>query len=233
MKKFYFLFIWLFSLNSFAQDSNLLGEWFLHTITENGNSPIVTTPDIYTLNFNINNTNNNIYDNSGGLKCNGYNATTTFLSETTISIQFVGVTLQDCSPSEEGLYLNILTGFASMIHTYVITGTSNNSTLTLTNSNNDVLLFGRQALSIYGNSSNNLLIALVENPIQDVINLLISKQISANLYYAIYSIDGKIIRNYSLLNNDKIDVEYLNSGMYFLSIKTKENQHKMIKLMKR
>ena len=233
MKKIYFLFIWFFSLISFAQDPDLLGEWFLHTITENGNSSIVTTPDIYTLNFNINSTNNTIYDNFGDLECNGYDATTTFLSETTISIQFGGASLADCSPSEEGLYLNILTGFDFMTHTYAITGTSNDSTLTLTNSNNDVLIFGKQSLSVLERSLNNLSIDLIENPIRNVINLSISKQISVNLYYTIYSIDGKIIRNYSLLNNEKIDVEYLNSGMYFLSIVTKENQHKMIKFMKK
>jgi hypothetical protein len=44
----------------------------------------------------------------------------------------------------------------------------------------------------------------------------------SNLYYSIYFIDGKTITSSILNYNSKINVEYLNSGMCFLSIRTKD-----------
>ena len=217
-----------------SQDSNLLGEWFLHTITANGNPPITTSPYNYNLNFTVNSTNNNIYDIDGGMQCNGYWASTTFPSSTILEIVFGGATLAFCEPSDEGLYLSILTDVyntGSMLHTYNISGADDNAILTLTNSNNNVLTYGRQILSNL-TFTKEFTIQITQNPVQDELKISTENDYFKNLSYSIYSIEGKVIIEKELLNQNKINVSYLETGIYFLKV-TEGVQQKTLKFIKK
>ncbi|MBN4057957.1 T9SS type A sorting domain-containing protein [Olleya sp. AH-315-K02] len=234
MKKFYFLFIWFFSLNSFAQNPNLLGEWFLHTITENGNSPIVTTPYIYNLNFNINGTDSSIYNNIGGTDCNAFEAFSTFPSETDLVIQLTALTLGGgCGSSSEGLYLGALFSDPYNIesHNYIITGAGNNEALTLTNSSNDVLIFGRQVLSKANFVSINDL-KVFPNPVSDIIFVSNNNYLN-KLNYNLFNFNGKLIKTSSVNYFNQIDISNLSSGLYFIRFINKNNDGvKTIKFIK-
>lgn len=216
-------------------DSNLLGEWYLHTITAYGNPPITTSPDNYNLNFTINNSNTNLYDNEGGMKCNAYWASTTFPSPTILEIAFEGVTLASCEPSEEFLYLHLLTDVnntGSMLHSYNITGTSDNAILTLTNSNNNILVYGRQTLSNL-TFTKRTTIQITQNPVNDELKISTENDDFKDLSYSIHSIEGKLIIEKELLNQNKINVSYLETGIYFLIISNKNSQKQALKFIKK
>jgi len=234
MKNVYFALVFLFSLNINSQDSNLLGEWFLHTITANGNPPITTSPYNYNLIFTINSTNDNIYDNNGGMKCNAYWGSTTFPSPTILEMVFGGATLASCEPSKEGLYLSILTDVnntGSMLHSYSITGADDNAILTLTNSTNNVLTYGRQILSNL-TFTKEFTIQITQNPVQDELKVSTEYNDFKDLSYSIHSIEGKVIIEKELLNQNKINVSYLETGIYFLKV-IEGVQQKTIKFIKK
>ncbi|PWK17152.1 T9SS type A sorting domain-containing protein [Xanthomarina spongicola] len=233
MKILHLIYLLFISLNLSAQDE-LLGEWFLHTITANGNPPITTSPYNYNLNFTINSTNNNIYDIDGGMQCNGYWASTTFPSPTILEVAFEGVTLAFCEPSEEGLYLELLTdsyNTGSMLHSYNITGTSDDAILTLTNSNNNVLVYGRQTLS-NPTFTKSTTIKITQNPVQNELKISAENDDFKDLSYSIHSMEGKIIIEKEVLNQNKINVSYLETGVYFLVITDKNSQQQVLKFIK-
>ncbi len=231
MKKLYLLFALLLSSNSFSQ-SELIGEWFLHSITENGSSPITTFPYNYTLNFNINSTDNSIYDNYGNMQCNYYEAFSTFPSVGIVEIQVTLVTLAYCNSPHENLYLTILGNFSIDTFNYSIVGAGNDETLTLINSNSDVLIYGRQALSISDNILNELSVSIVENPVKENLQLDFKDLVIDDLTYSIFSINGKIMINTTHFNDENIKVSLLSSGIYFLRIVSLDNRSKILKFIK-
>ncbi len=155
MKKIYFTILTLFiSLISVSQNSDLLGVWHLQSISPSGSETIITLPYDYTLSFEVNQQDSSIYNSNGMMQCNGYSSFTSFLSENTINIEFHDINNSYCSTNEE-VYINTLTNglWSSMEHIYFIIGSDLNAELTLINTNNDLLVFGKEPLSqidIYG-----------------------------------------------------------------------------------
>jgi hypothetical protein len=75
-----------------------------------------------------------------------------------------------------------------------------------------------------------LKISLKNNPVTSHINVLIS-QSERELKYQIYSIEGQLINN-AILRSDRINVEELNSGLYFIRFTNSKNQQQIIKFVK-
>ncbi|MDX1317149.1 MAG: T9SS type A sorting domain-containing protein [Xanthomarina gelatinilytica] len=217
-----------------ALDTSLLGDWYLHTITAYGNPPITTSPYNYRLNFTIDNSNFNLYDNEGEMKCNAYWASSTIPSPNVLELIFGGATLAFCEPSEEDLYLHLLTDHnnsGTMLHAYNITGTSNNAILTLTNSDNNVLVFGRQTLS-NPTFTERKSIKITQNPVHEELKISTENDDFENLSYSIHSMEGKIIIEKEGLSQNKINVSYLETGVYFLVVSDKNSQQHVLKFIK-
>ena len=214
---------------------SLFTTWYLSTIETNTSTIYIPLTDTSKLNLSTFSTHPMRYnDVSGYGKCNNFIGSYDpyEYDDNVFKITLFDQELNTCSNnSYETTYFSILSDSATNYLSYEIT--ENGQTLILTNLLGEKLIFGKQVLSASKKTFNNLSISLIENPVDDILNISISKQISVNLYYTIYSIDGKTITNSLLNHSNKINVEYLNSGMYFLSFRTKENHLKMIKFMKR
>ena len=153
MKKITFALLLLFSLYSSAQD--ILGEWFLYSITTNGNTQVNDSFYGFNIVFFENETTGEL--NFQGLAvCNSYSCeNVSILSANTITTENINVTLAICNTPEEnsfeGSYFNIFqygffTTFQFEINGADNLGTGIIETLTFTNEDGDILIYGRQAL---------------------------------------------------------------------------------------
>ncbi|MEF3079236.1 META domain-containing protein [Winogradskyella poriferorum] len=153
MKHIYTL-ICLFALISFnaSSQSDLIGTWYLDHIVKEG----VTHPNYfnsYTV-FSLEFTNNSgdlpgTLSFSSGHGCNASNGSYS-VDTNEITINTSGTTLADCLTAPyaiyEELYYNELNcnGGLDCIQTYSITGTGDDQVLTLTNTDGNSLVFGKQ-----------------------------------------------------------------------------------------
>ncbi|WP_033958661.1 T9SS type A sorting domain-containing protein [Psychroserpens jangbogonensis] len=236
MKKIYFTVTLLcLGLISFSQEEvALFGDWYLHFRTDNGVTtyPPLTTQEDYNIvlnfgllpptadepftiesfgpitdtfegKFNVANGTMEVFDITEALSnCENPPEVCSYFSDYNHAILF------DSNTSE------ILDEF---ILSYDITGTDDDTTLTITNDfSGDYAVYGRQTLSI--SSFQYRTIAIYPNPAKEVLhisNFLISS------HYSIYSITGKLIESNSNLS-ESIDVSYLKAGLYFLKIDDKQ-----------
>lgn len=152
MKHFYTL-ICLFTLISFnaSSQNDLIGTWYLDYIVKEG----ITHPNY----FNSHNVFSLEFTNSSGdlpetlsfSSSHGCNASNGSYSVDTdeITINISGTTLADCLTAPyaiyEELYYNELSCNIDCIHTYSITGIGEEQILTLTNTDGNSLVFGKQA----------------------------------------------------------------------------------------
>jgi heat shock protein HslJ len=137
-------------------------------------------------------------------------------------------TLEDCESDYELEYFSILSNLSTNFSEFEIT--NNGTVLSLTDLLGVRLVFNDEPLSISENELNTLKISLKNNPVTSHINVLIS-QSERELKYQIYSIEGKLIKN-AVLRSDTINVEELNSGLYFIRFTNIKNQQQTIKFVK-
>jgi heat shock protein HslJ len=137
-------------------------------------------------------------------------------------------TLEDCESDYELEYFSILSNLSTNFSEFEIT--NNGTVLSLTDLLGVRLVFNDEPLSISENELNTLKISLKNNPVTSHINVLIS-QSERELKYQIYSIEGQLINN-AILRSDRINVEELNSGLYFIRFTNSKNQQQIIKFVK-
>ncbi len=149
------------------------------------------------------------------------------------------MTLGGCfgiNATENAVYQGIYLGefFISNIDnpfTYSITDEGSSKTLVIFSSNGDEAIYSSVLLSTQDYSTN--LFTILPNPVKD--ELFISGTIDWNDFTVnIFNINGKLILsvNDSNLNNKSIDVQKLNSGIYFILLKDKNGRSIIKKFIK-
>jgi len=137
-------------------------------------------------------------------------------------------TLGFCESDYESEYFNIIGFPPNNFSEFEII--NNGTTLNVTDLLGARLVFGDEPLSISENEINALQITLKNNPVTTEINLSTSRS-GSELNYQIYSIDGKLVKN-SILNSESINVDDLNSGLYFIRFFNNSEQTQTIKFIK-
>lgn len=204
-----------------APTTLLISTWWLHHIDIPGNPiidiPITNAPHI-TFTNNIFNPLPMIPEAEGVGECESFFAkyNVTFNGANNISISEFVETLSACATeSYEGIYFGILSDIYSSFFEFEII--DNGTTLILTDLLGSKLIFGDTTLSVEDHSTDNLNISLQQNPTDhqlklEIDNFLLAEQIE----FAIYSIDGKLMKS-SILNKNTIDINTIQSGIYFIS----------------
>lgn len=219
--------------------TNFLGEWMLHYLLIEGNqlyNPFNTLSNIW---FEATPSFNEGFIVSGSGPCNGFFADYYFNPGQEFTIKNFSYTLSLCDTAEEELFENyyffqVLSNdpnpdSETELH-YNISGTGDDALLVITNLMNGYQAFyGRQALSVSDFEYQSASITLDKNPVHDILTLSIDQIQNAN--YEIYSITGKLVSNGRLYSN-LIDVEELQSGLYFLKVYTNVSSSETLKFIK-
>jgi|GEM_PF-4449556 len=234
MKYIYLIFFLSFSLYASAQENNLLGQWYLHSTFFDDTESINSYEPSFNINFSSNDgTVENYKLLDGGGICNSYLGE--YVIESSNSVTFInfGHTLADCHPFENSYLLFFNESIdAPMLLSYSISGLGNDESLVITDQDGDYIVYGRQALSVSENEFNKLSIRLKENPVKDEL-ILNRNTIQGSKFNAqILSIDGKVITKNQVLENNIINVSYLNAGIYFLKFTTENNFNQILKFIK-
>jgi hypothetical protein len=117
-------------------------------------------------------------------------------------------------------------------YTYEIITNGTNKTLIITylNSGNQAI-YGNQLLSMENKNINDF--SLYPNPSKDFISLSFN-QGNKDRKAFIFNTNGKLIKAFNIKNKDnKINIEALNSGLYFLKIKDNTNKTTTKKIIKK
>lgn len=91
---------------------------------------------------------------------------------------------------------------------------------------------GCRTLSLSDNNDNSKEFKIYPNPTTDYIRIETPENTKESIEYSIFCSLGKECAKGSVLNNEKIDLSHLNSGVYFMNIKN-INGFKTIKVIKR
>lgn len=218
-------------------ENQLPGIWYLHYLNYNAETINNTFNDSFFIDF------QNVPSSFGGVKaegtavCNDYTASYNIIDLTKINIVGgIGPTINTCDSTEENdfelLYRNIINISGSGIYNdlyYTVTGNGNEQSLTLTNSNEDYIVYGRQILNTpeFDNLSS---LRLFPNPATQSITINANHLLDTEIHYTILSVDGKEIES-DKLSNQTINISEFSSGLYFIKLST-ENQSKTIKFIK-
>ena len=201
-----------------APTTLLVSRWWLHQIDIPGN-PIIDISSSENHNITFTNTIENILfipEANGNGECNGFNANynVTFNGANNLSIGNFSQTLLDCGSDNEITYFQILGDDATNFFEFEII--NNGTTLILTDLLGARLIFGDETLSNPDRSIEHFNITLKENPVNQQLNLDIQNALFTDrLDYEIYSFDGKLVKS-SGLNETTINIEDINSGIYFI-----------------
>lgn len=137
-------------------------------------------------------------------------------------------TLAFCESEYESQYFSIIGNFSTNFSEFEIV--NNGTTLNVIDLLGVRLVFGDEPLSVSENQLNTLQISLKNNPVDSHLYLRINQSVS-ELLYQIYSINGKLI-DQAFLGYDTIDVEGLNSGLYFIRFSNEAYQTHTIRFIK-
>ncbi|WP_104735909.1 T9SS type A sorting domain-containing protein [Hanstruepera ponticola] len=149
MKQLVYVFVLLLSLELSAQD--IIGEWFLYSITIDGDTQSNTFSNDFTINF-IEDTNNNEISFVGHAICNDYGGTLPNV-DTSITIELNYFDTNNCAYEAENQfeedYFSVLQYNNPAIFNYHLVSDNpgyNNRTLTITNEDGDILTFGKELI---------------------------------------------------------------------------------------
>ena len=148
-----------------------------------------------------------------------------------------------CEPPSdfENAYFSMFSDESANIYGFEIINNGENLILTSisedggrsTNDNSKILTFSKQVLSVNDFDYKANLINIVKNPVEDQLLLNFSDNLTfQNLKYAIYNLEGKLIST-SQLNEEKIDVNRLLSGLYFISFSDANSVLTTLKFVKK
>ncbi|WP_040279009.1 T9SS type A sorting domain-containing protein [Psychroserpens damuponensis] len=238
MKQIYLLFILLFSFNlSSAQDDDLFGEWFLYHLVIDSNQVNNPSSILPAIEFWSDPINNNEFEFFGFAICSGYGGTYHFNAQQTLDIDsFTETQGNPCNTNEENLfetqyfYMVLSSNPLSELN-YDITGTGEDATLVITNLlNGNQAFYGRQTLSIHENELITSEISLSRNPVANSLNLSTAQNLVGS-NYDIFSISGQHVTN-GVLDSNSINVNQLQSGLYFLKVSTDDAIFETVKFIK-
>ena len=215
----------------------LVRTWWLHHIDIPGN-PIIDIPDSDFPNITFSNDIINplpmIPEAEGVGECEIFNCKygVTFNGANNLSTNTFVQTLAGCATQAyEGIYFSILGNDSTNFFEFEII--DNGGTLILTDILGAKLIYGDVPLSIDDQTYNSEKISLKQNPVGDEIILEIDNFLfTADLEYSIYSIEGKLIKSFTL-NSDSVDVAEMPSGIYFISCSHKEEPISTLKFIKK
>ncbi|PHS67630.1 MAG: hypothetical protein COB12_02515 [Flavobacterium sp.] len=232
MKNIMVLFCFAFSLNSYSQEEELYYfDWHLYSLTIDGQDyPIPSNEEVSNVILNFYSNPENLITGvcnslEGELIYDNSNINFTFPNGTT-------TTLIECNNSEnstfEQLYFNFFNDYIDFPFPYIVGHADFPEWwfLIIYNENGDYAEYGQDALSTQDSFSVNF--TLFPNPIANEFFISIDN-VSEKISVTIYNMLGEIIlteKNYK--SNSSIDVQNLNSGIYFVSI-TDENRNTSIK----
>jgi hypothetical protein len=118
------------------------------------------------------------------------------------------------------------------IYAYELNGTGVSETLKLILGNGNYAFYGRQTLS-NPTYTKIATIKITQNPVNDELKISTENNEFKGLAYSIHSIEGKIIIDKGLLIQNKMNVSYLQTGVYFLIISNKNSQQQILKFVKK
>lgn len=204
-------------------NENLLGLWYLNYITANGEQLNNNSSDI-TINLTLNEPLFILYDGYeciGNLICNEYSAIYYIRDLNNLAFNYTNTTSNTCSNENEtnyeSLYKSIILNTNQANGEYLLNFevSTSGSNLTLTNPNTgNSATFGKEPLSL--NQFHNNTVQLTSNPVSNELTFT-KTDLILNKSFQIFSIDGKLI-NKGLIKSNKISVNNLNQGLYFLKI---------------
>ncbi len=236
MKTIKILILVLFaSLSSYAQDPQLFeNTWYLQNVIIDGQDNLppsnnevphvgldfsLSTPQFITYVCN---------SAEGEVNYDLVNPTFNFIDDLSITLILCN---DNTNQFFENLYFNFYLNDILETFSYSIISNVDTKTLIITSSSGDEAIYSSELLSTQNFSTD--LFTIYPNPIKD--ELFISSKFALNDFNIfIYNIDGKLILslNDSELNNNSIDVQKLNSGIYFILLKDREGRSLMKKLIK-
>ncbi|WP_047545992.1 T9SS type A sorting domain-containing protein [Psychroserpens sp. Hel_I_66] len=221
-----------------APPPGIINNWFLYYVIVDGNQtnrpegtlPIIeftTVPDGEGFYF------------GGIVACTGYGGSYNFNPQQTFDAVYFNTTLGDpCDTNEENTFEDLY--FYSVLDNpddnsteldYEIIGTGDDATLIVTNvSNGNQAFYGRQALSTDENDFNSSKLQLIKNPVTNHLELLVNQNVLGS-NYEIFSMTGQRVSN-GLLNSNSINVNQLQSGLYFLKVSSENNVYETVKFIK-
>ncbi|WP_417558978.1 T9SS type A sorting domain-containing protein [Mesoflavibacter zeaxanthinifaciens] len=221
------------SLFSFSQDPRLFeNTWYLHVLVINGienNPPTNNEVPYVPAEFIESNSFSTSVCGSDGLGQIIYNGPTAFTLQN-INF-FTNTCVDDSNQNFDELYqlfwIYNLAGNSS----YTITDVGMNRTLTIVNSNGDEAIYGNGLLSTSTIDVNSF--SIFPNPAKDIIYIKKRKNTSISKI-RIFDINGKLVCSITSFNKDiqKLDIQSLHNGIYFLSIKNNRNQFFIQKIIK-
>lgn len=222
---------------SYAQDPQLLDNpWYLHDLIIDNQSHVPPTneeiPFIF-LEFNANNT-NSLYTYACDM-ASGQAESINYYGNNIFNVDTVYWLGGGCNDSNNENYNYIYQYFWQTPYlsdySYEIIINGNHKTLIITSIYNNQAIYGNQLLSINDEKINDF--SFYPNPSKDFISLAFNQENKDRKAF-IFNTNGKLIKAFSLKNKDnKINIEALNSGLYFLKIKDNTNKTITRKIIKK
>jgi len=228
--KYYILFVFIFSLNAFSQQSGIAdGSWYLYNMVIDGENNLSHFNDsgypVTTIFF----SNNESYFSTEF--CDSHAGLINYNSENpTFTISEFSHTLEGCDTTgsigniDTNLVLesaHIFTSFFfnSNVFTYEIIEENQNhpKELIITSTNGDYIIYRFELLSNLKYAF-NLPFSLYPNPVKNELNLIIPSKNLKNIKTKIFDLSGKLIQENTLQNTKSINVESLKNGFYFIVI---------------
>lgn len=233
MKNFTFLLIGFISFTCLSQDIRLFEQtWILHDLILDGQSyipPINSEQNHVPADFiEPNQFYTGVCDGTVGAGLIEYNGITDFSFP-----EGIGWLAGSCTLQENNAYSYLYQSFwnkpSQELFQYEIIETGPDRTLIVTVSNGDQAIYSNRYLSISEFENKQLLI--YPNPTSDILNLEHTENISIN-EIRIYDVQGRQVL-YLTKNLSQINIETLKPGIYFISIKSNENEILNRKIVKR
>ncbi len=223
------LLFFLFTLKSFSQDPVLFDHtWYLEKV-------VVDDEEFFAVsNAEVNNVllhfNENEEEPFITNVCNSLFGELEYFGVDGFTFEFIAQTLIECDLYEsavfEGIYFNFFFSTAEEVFNYEISENGEDFFLVITNDNGDQAFYGNQP-TMSTETFLNWNFSLFPNPAQNILNIHLIKLQEVSL--SIYSINGTLMHNQLLdLLENKININNLNAGVYFLVIED-ENGNKQTK----
>ncbi len=240
MKKILLILALAFLTKSFAQDPQLFeNTWYLQKIILDDGTEHVPIPNddvpFVALTF---------YDdtpyNFETSVCNSFGAEVNYQSNNNFLITHSESTLIFCEPVEnfyfEGIQFGFFTEGGDHIidpFSYVISSNGNEKTLIITNTRNDIAIYGDQILSL--GQFENVQFSIYPNPVKNIITVQSQHMFLKNTSILVFDINGKLVTSKTIdvdNSNIPVNVSNLNSGTYFLTIQNNDGLKKTIRFIK-
>lgn len=240
MKNIFLILTLAFLTKGFAQDPQIFDNtWYLQKIVlENGNEYIpIPNADVPFVSLTFNDEIPYYFETT---VCNTFVAELNYDTTVSFTITHSEVTLLTCEPEENYSFEGIQFGFFSDggdhledPFPYVISTNGNEKTLIITNSRDDIAIYGDQILStgFYEHTP----FSIYPNPVKNILNIQGQNNYSSDASVQVFDINGKLLE-FEIIDlvdsNNALNVSHLKSGVYFLTIKNKNGDKQTLKFIK-